>query len=95
MGKLKYISTAKTEDLPDYIIQEIHDLCEKLGETIAPLLFKVNPNVSLAAFNWIHAVVIKQLISNDPQEVDKAVKLTCLSLTKNIEILKNLQEEDL
>lgn len=90
MAKLKYIAAHKVENVPDHILQEMQVLAMKMGEVLHSWIDESEPNIALGALNWVHARVLKRLVSNDPEEIDKAARLTAVSLIKNIEILKNI-----
>ena len=86
MAKLKYIAAHKVENVPDHILEEMQILAMKIGEALGPLIEESEPNIALGALNWVHASLIKRLVSDDPEEIDKAAKITAVSLMKNIKI---------
>lgn len=91
MAKLKYIAAHKVENVPDHILEEMQILARKMGDVLRPLVETSEPNIALGALNWVHAGIIKRLVSDDPEEIDKAAKITAISLMKNIEMLKNMK----
>lgn len=87
MDKLKYFSMNKIEELPDYLVNETRTLTEKMEQALLPLIGNADPNVVLGALNSIHATMIRHLVVDNPEELQKAAKLEALSFLKNVELL--------
>jgi len=91
--KMKNLKAYKIEDVPDHVIEEVNSLSEKLYKALIPYIKTAHPNVALAAFNFIHAAMIKHLISDDEEEIQKAVSAECKALIKNVNVLIDLKNE--
>jgi hypothetical protein len=91
--KLKMLKFYKTEDVPDHILEEMTSFAEKLAVEISPLIMSVDPNIALAALNWVHVGIVKRLISEVEGEFEQAAKMTALSILKNAEILADKKIE--
>ena len=92
--KLKALSMHKIENMPDHILQEMQDFAMKLTLANQPLIESVSPNIALAGLNWMLAVMVKHLVTEDPEELRKAAKMSCSMLLNNMEILIEQIKED-
>ena len=93
--KLKFLSPISMDKVPDHLIEEINQLAVKMGEALFPLFNHQNPNITMAAMNYVHAALINQLITDDPVEKVKAAKLTALALMRNIQRIAEIKDEDM
>jgi hypothetical protein len=91
--RLKHISLHKPKDIPDHVLEEIKDVAIEMGKLIHPILHTKHPNLCLAAFAWLHAVTIRELVSDDPEQVRKCAVLECKALLSNIEFLLSVDSE--
>jgi hypothetical protein len=91
--KLKYLKAYESQDIPDHIRHEIFKLSERMIQVLKPIIDMNNPNITLAAMNYVHASLVRMLVSDDEEELIKAAKLTAISLLKNIEALSNFNVE--
>jgi hypothetical protein len=55
MAKLKNFQAYKTENTPDFIMQEIEDLTKDMAEKLKPLIERRSGNIVLAAMNFLNA----------------------------------------
>lgn len=95
MVKLKLISTHKIKDIPDHVLQTIAEFTLRLSKHTMPLIDSVDPNIALAGINWLLPLVIKHLVTNNPEELNKAVFYSCEMLGQNMEILiKEMEKEN-
>jgi len=92
MAKLKMLSMHKIENVPDHIIQQMQEFSKKLVIHNISIVQSVDPNIALAGLNWMLAAMLKQLISDNPEELRKAVKFSCEMLIGNMEMLIKLDE---
>jgi len=53
----------------------------------------MHPNIALGALNFSHAAFIRELVSEDPEELKKASEAAAVALIKNVEYLGKLKEE--
>lgn len=94
MVKLKMLSMHNVENVPDHLLQEMQEFAVKLSMEMIPIIDSVHPNIALAGLNWAQAGMLKHLITNNPDELRKAAKMSCIMLLKNMEILiEQLQEK--
>src|SRR5690349_3818295 len=93
MTKLKSVQAYPTKDVPDHMVHE----CQECGKEIVLAISKVmksknyHPNILLGGLGFAHAAFIKQMISDDPEELKKGTALFALALIKNVEHLANLK----
>ncbi len=87
MVKLKALSMHNVENVPDHVLQEMQEFSVKLTMATVPHIESVSPNVALAGLNWMVPCMIKHLVTNDPEELRKAAKMSCIMLLKNMETL--------
>lgn len=85
--KLKLLSMHKIENVPDHVLEEMHEFSYNLTQSILPVVNSVSPNVALSGLMWVHAVMIKHLVTEDPDELRKAAEFSCRMLLSNMEIL--------
>ncbi len=93
MVKLKMLSMHNIESMPDHILQEMQDFSLKLIKATLPYVEETSPNIALAGLNWMLPCMIKNLVTNDPEELRKAAKMSCVMLLKNMEILIEQMEK--
>ncbi len=87
MVKLKMLSMHHIEDVPDHVVHEMQEFALKLTMIVKPHIEEVSPNIAMAALNWMLPCMLKHLITNDPDELRKAAKMSCIMLLKNMDIL--------
>lgn len=87
MAKLKALSMHKIENVPDHILEEMQEFATKLVLHVMPLINEASPNVALAALNWMVPLMIKHLVTENPEELRKAAKMSCCMLLNNMETL--------
>jgi hypothetical protein len=87
MEKLRLLSMSRLEDVPDHVIEEMKDFSIRLAMDMKLHVDTVSPNIALSSLNWAHCVMIKYLVSNDPEELRKAVEFSCAMLIENMELL--------
>jgi hypothetical protein len=95
MVKLKMLSMHKVENVPDHVLQEMQEFATNLTMSIQPIIESVSPNIALCGLNWMCAVMLKHLITNNPEELRKAAKMSCSMILNNMEILiAQMENED-
>lgn len=87
MAKLKLLSRHKIEKVPDHIIEEMIRASADLVVKMIPLIDSMPPNIALNAIQWTNAVLIKHLVTNNPEELRNAAKWAAVELIKNVEKL--------
>ncbi|HMG13870.1 MAG TPA: hypothetical protein VK590_00415, partial [Saprospiraceae bacterium] len=60
--KLKSIEIHKIENVPDHIIQDVHNCATEIGEAIFDICIKYPPNIALGALNWAHSAMTNHLV---------------------------------
>lgn len=83
MTKLRMVRLYKAEDVPDYLLQQVTDLINKMCEMLVPCFKDQDPNVVLSAFNRVHAGMIMTLV--EKSDLLEAVKTEAIGLVKNVE----------
>lgn len=91
--KLKMLSMHKIDNLPDHVLQEMQDFATKLTLINKPHIENVSPNIALAGLNWMTAVMVKYLVTENPDELRKAAKMSALMIINNMEILISEMEK--
>lgn len=91
MVKLTQLKAYDLKDVDPRIIKEIENLSSEITHAISPVCAGHDSNVVLAALGWVHAVIIKQLISDDPEELEKAAICYATCLMNDIERLKDIK----
>ena len=91
--KLKHLKSYDTTDVPDYILEEMNDLSAKMIMAMEPIFAGKSPNIIMGVMNFVHAGMVKMLISEKPGELEKAATITADTLIKNIQHLKNMEEK--
>ena len=82
------------ENIPEDVIEEIEKLTQDLIFSMVPLIESVSPNIALNGLNWMVPVMLKHLVTNNPEELRKAAKMNCLMILKNMEMLIEEMEKD-
>ena len=96
MVKLRTLNLHKLEDVPDHVIETMKDFTLKLSKHTMPVIDSVDPNVALAGINWFLPIVIKRIVTNNPEELRKAVFYSCKMLMKNMDVLiEEIEKEKL
>lgn len=84
----------KTENVPDHLLQEMQEFAVKLTMKTIPYINEVSPNIALASLNWMVPCILKHLVTNNAEELRKAVEMSCIMLLKNMEILIDEMEKE-
>jgi hypothetical protein len=92
--KLKQIDIYKTENVPDYVLEELVDLAKKFTQAIMPLMDKEHPNKSLSAINFVLAAITKNVVSDDISEQRRAAMHQAKGIIGNIAMLNGLSLEE-
>jgi len=93
--KLKSIEIHKVENLPDHIVQEVHDLSNKLGEAVYDLCIQNPSNIVLGALNWTHAAMTNHLVVETDEAIELAARQQAAALYNNImHCYKNRPKKD-
>lgn len=96
--RLRNVQAYPIKDVPDHLTFECQELGKLLMITLQPTLKEKAPHIVLGALTFLHAAIIKSLVSDDPEEVKKAAQITAFALLKNIDFLievdkKNAQKD--
>lgn len=83
--KLKNIKMYDTKDVPDHILQEVHDLVGLMFTEFSEMTQDVNSNIVMAAINYFHAIVLMEMITE--RNVYEAAQTDAVVLVKNVEFL--------
>lgn len=83
MARLSMIRLYRDEDVPDFIVQEVRDLVEKMSKKLVDVFNGHDPNIVLSALNRFHSATIITLITE--AGLEEAAKTEALGLLKNIE----------
>lgn len=95
--KLRHIQAhSMANDIPDHIIEEIRNLCEKMQESLISVAQNngLSPAIFLAALNLTHAVFIRELIVDDQEELIKVTFLEAEALILNVEFMEKIPKFD-
>lgn len=92
--KLKNVQAYPIKDVPDHLTQECGELGKILMKTIEPFIREKQPNIILGAFTFLHASILKVLISDDPKELELAVKMAAIGLIKNMDFLIEIDKKN-
>lgn len=91
--KLKNVQAYDIKDVPENFKNECLELGKELAKVILPLMNEYDPNISLGALTFMHAAMIKHLISDKEDQQIKAVALSADALIRNVMFLNNLEME--
>lgn len=91
--KLKNVQAYPIKDVPDHLVQECANLGLKLCTLITDNIEGHDPNIVLGALSFVHASMIKNIISNDRDQVEKAGKLYAFAMLKNLDALIERHEK--
>lgn len=94
MAKLRTFSLHKLENVPDHIIQEMQTLAVELSLAIEGVTKGKSPNIVLAALNWAHCVILRDLVVNKREELEKAARITAFCLIEDMQTLIKIMEEE-
>lgn len=92
--KLKNIQAYPIKDVPDHLTHECSLLGQALIIEVKNLFESKNPNIVLGAISFFQAAIIKELVSDKPEEQKKAAKMAAIALIKNVYFLNDLNLED-
>ena len=93
MVKLKNFQAYQTENISQEIKDEICGLSAKLAGLTKDELDKHDPNIILAAISFYFAAIIKEAVSDDPIERDKAAMAYATALVKNVQWLGEINDK--
>lgn len=82
--KLKSIEIHKINDVPDHILEEVHNCAHQMGEAIYEIIIKYPPNIVLGALNWVHSATTNHLVVEDRKAIEIAAKQQSKALYNNI-----------
>lgn len=92
--KLKNVQAYPIKDVPDHLTYECQELGKKIIAKLIPDLSSHDPNIVLGAIGFFYAAMIKELISDDPEQLKKAVQLYALGLIRNVEAISGVKLYD-
>lgn len=90
--KLKMVYPVNVSEVPDHIIEEVNALSSKMADALKPIIDFKNPNLTLSAFNFLHAGLIRMLISETKEDLQNAANHCASSLIKNVDVLIQVME---
>ncbi len=82
--KLKAIEIHNIENVPDHIVQDVHNAANEIGEAIYEICLKYPPNITLGALNWAHSAMTNHLVVNTDEAIEGAAKQQARALYHNI-----------
>lgn len=85
--KLKSLTGLEVNNIPDHLLEEIVQLSLDLSAATFPHFQGKSPNISLAAFAFLHSAIIRRLVVDDPEQLRNAARLSAKSLVDNLERL--------
>ena len=83
MVKMKNLKMYDIRDVPDHILQEMHNMAQKLLAAIAPVVRGADSNITMAAVGFLYAAVIDRLVDDDPEHKRKAYRNAAIAIMKN------------
>ena len=93
MKKLIMLQAVEKKDISRELLDKIAELAVKLVGSFREITQDVPPNIALSVLNEATACIIKMLVSDDPEELRKAVKLVNKKLTDDMEVLIKAYEK--
>ncbi len=91
--KMHSVQAYPIEGVPDHLTHECAMLACEMCKTIIDKYGHNNPNIFLGAVTFLHASVIKHVISDKRDELEKTARLCAVGLIKNVDFLIKLMEE--
>jgi hypothetical protein len=92
--KLKNVQAYSINNVPDHLTQECCELGKDMIITLETLFNQKEPNIILGAIAFFQAAMIKNLVSDKPEEQKKAARMAAVALLKNVYFLNGLDLED-
>lgn len=90
-GKLKPIRCVRAEDTPDHLLEEVGHLVDQIGDRIMDLLVCNDPNLSLAALNFFHSMMITKVVGNQENVIKESTLLEAKILIMNVQRITKVQ----
>lgn len=94
MIKLKVLKMYDTNNVPDHILEEMKEVSLKMIKALTPLFQEHDANIAMAAINWAHAILIKELVIDDAEELMNAAKTSAICLVNNVEFLGTIKSDE-
>jgi hypothetical protein len=91
MVKLKHLKCYDAALVPDHIVQQVDEACEKMLSAMSIAVGSIDTNILLSAFNRAHAITIMHLISSDPEHLRNATLCEAKTLIKNVEFFSKVE----
>ncbi len=92
--KLRDLQLVNENDVPDHIVEEVHQCTFKLGEAFLPVLNQYHPNIFLSAMTRAHVAMMVLLLTENPENLENAAKTTALGIIREMDrIIKILEEK--
>ena len=85
MVKMKMLNEYNMTNVPDHIREEFEIVLKKMAEAITPIVNEAHSNISLSAMVHLFAILFKQIISDDPEEIRKGAATCAKNFIKNVE----------
>lgn len=89
--KGKSLSCVRAEDTPDHILEEVGRLVDQIGDRIMDLLVCSDPNISLAALNFFHSMMITKVVGNQENVIKESTLLEAKILIMNVQRITKVQ----
>jgi hypothetical protein len=89
--RLKNVQAYPIKNVPDHITHECFEVGRAMGKLLLETFKDKDPNMFLGGLTFAYAAIIKQLVSDDPEELKKAAILYAKGLIENIELLGEIK----
>jgi hypothetical protein len=89
--KLTNVQAYPIENVPDHLTHECSQIGIEMGKMLMEKFKDKSPNVFLGGMGFAYAAMIKNFISDDPEQLKKAAALYALGIIKNVELLANFK----
>jgi hypothetical protein len=88
--KLKHLSMHNIENVPKETLKKMEDAAIEMIEILLPFIKHTEPNILMSSICFVHASILKHIISDKDGEFEKAAKLNALSLIENCKKIEHL-----
>ena len=92
--KLKSVEIYKSDDVPDHILQDVHNAAIEIGEAIFDICMKYPSNITLGALNWTHAAMTNHLVVDTDEAIENAGLQQAKALYNNIKHCRAVRKEE-
>lgn len=88
MTKLKLFKTYREEEVPDHVLEEIHQMVNEIVPLILSRYKDKSPNLILNAISNIHAALICAFVKDDDEQIKNAALHSVKCFLSKIDVIR-------